>query len=252
MKLEEYTNRHAHMLAAELPPLLAEAVTQRRVGRLVDLGAGDGAVLWALRGRFDKATAVDLASGRIERVERMLPGVEAIVADACDTRLVAESADCVVCSQVIEHVPDEAALASEVRRLLSPNGWFYVGTVLRGRHAFWLYRRDGRWWLDPTHLREYASTSELTSVLTNAGLEVQDVRVSPCSFPVMDMALRAAVAAKLLPPDDAGSFYVRRPRSRSLRRFTFQPPGYFMIEAIGTRTADPASTAAELRAAAGY
>lgn len=240
MQLEEYTNRHAHMLAAELPPLLADAMTQRRIGHLVDLGAGDGASLWALRGRYDTGTAVDLASGRIERVQRMLPEVQGVVADACDTGLPAESADCVVCSQVIEHVPDEAALATEVRRLLSPGGWFYIGSVLRARHAFWFYRRDGRWWLDPTHLREYASTGELTSVLTNAGLELQDVRVSPCSFPVMDMALRVAVATRLMSPDSAGAFYVRRPRGRTLRRFTFQPPGYFMIETIGTRSPAPA------------
>jgi O-antigen/teichoic acid export membrane protein/SAM-dependent methyltransferase len=191
MDLEEYSRRHPQIMTTDLPPLLDDTAAQRPLGRLVDLGAGDGTIMWALQSRFERGVGVDLSPVRIARLGQLLPDAEAVVADACDTGLRAGTADSIVCSQVIEHVEDDAALASEIKRLLSPTGWFYVGTVLRRPRSFWIYRRDGRWWLDPTHLREYASAEQLTSVLTGVGLTVEQVRVSPCHFPMFDMALRA-------------------------------------------------------------
>jgi len=73
------------------------------------------------------------------------------------------SVDAVVSSQVIEHLPDDRLLAPEIARLLKPGGWFYVASVIRGPHAFWLYKgkppAPERWQLDPTHMREYESES---------------------------------------------------------------------------------------------
>jgi SAM-dependent methyltransferase len=238
MTIEDYTKRHAHLLSTDLPPLLRETLEHRTLGHVIDLGAGDGALLWAARGQYDAATAVDLSSGRIERIQRTIPEVRALVADACNTGLPSESASSILCSQVIEHVPDDTTLAAEIRRLLSEDGWFYVGSVLRARRAFWVYRRAGCWWLDPTHVREYPSTERFKSALQAGGLRVDELRVSPFRFPFLDMVLRAAAATRLVAQTSAGSFYVRRPWAQRLRRATFQPPGYFLIEAVGTRQSD--------------
>jgi len=63
-----------------------------------------------------------------------------------------------VSSQVIEHLPDDRVLAPEIARLLKPGGWFYVSSVIRGPHAFWMYKgktpAPERWQPDPTHRRE--------------------------------------------------------------------------------------------------
>lgn len=232
--LEEYTLRHPHPLTGSLPPLLDSALKTRHLKRVVDLGCGDGQILWALRGEYTHATAVDLSPGRIERLKEALPEVDAVVADAANTGFADGIADSVVCSQVIEHVPDDIELAREIRRLLAPNGWFYVGSVMRTRHAFWFYRHSGRWWLDPTHLREYTSSDDFRGLLEQGGLNVDEVRVTPFRFPIADMVLRAGVATRVLSPDSLNRFYVDLPDSK-LRSLRFQPPGYFIVEAIGTR-----------------
>jgi SAM-dependent methyltransferase len=238
MRLDDYTRRHPHILSRSLPPLLADHVKDRRLGRVVDLGAGDGQALWALRGRFTAATAVDLAEGRIEHLRAVLPEVTGVVGDACATGLDTGSADSVLCSQVIEHVPDEHALAAEIHRLLRPDGWFYIGSVLRARRAFWPYRHDGQWWLDPTHVREYRSPRQLTDVLQATGLHVAEVRVSPFRFPVTDLLLRAAVALRLVSATRISRFYAGAASWKlRLRRLRIQPPGYFVLEVVGRRSA---------------
>src|SRR5689334_10070864 len=83
--LEEYTRRHPHPLTGSLPPLLNSALQTRQLRRVVDLGAGDGQILWALRGEYTHATAVDLSPGRIERLTEALPEVDGVVADAANT-----------------------------------------------------------------------------------------------------------------------------------------------------------------------
>lgn len=200
-------------------------------GVIIDLGCGDGATIWALdrRGLLGETTwAVDLSAVRVKNATEAVRGVRGVVADAVAVPLPDNCADGVICSQVIEHVADEHALVAEMARLLRPGGWWYVGTVMRGPRAWWFYRVNGIRRLDPTHAREYESEDEFRSALEHPGIAVADIRATPLHFPVSDLAIRVLGRGRRI-----SNAYRKVPESvRSLR---IRVPGYFLLEASGTR-----------------
>ncbi len=230
LDIEKYAARHHQFLTDWLPPLLERIAVP---GRIVDLGCGDGATIWALHRRGllgDITWAVDLSSTRVEAAISVAPGVIGVVADAASVPLEDGCADGVVCSQVVEHVSDEQALAAEIARLLRPGGWWYVGTVLRGPRAWWIYKVDGVRRLDPTHEREYENMRELRAALDTPGLVLDTVVSTPLRFPVSDLVIRAAGRGRQI-----SRAYERLPQS--IRRVRVRVPGYHLLEAAGTKSA---------------
>jgi SAM-dependent methyltransferase len=235
LDFEAYSREHRHFLVPDLPPLLQQVA---RRGVIADLGCGDGSVLWALdrAGRLGTtAYAIDLSPDRVRAAEQAAEGVRGIVGDATSVPLEDGSVDGVVVSQVIEHLPDDGLLAPEIARLLRPGGWFYVGSVLRGPRAWWIYRADGKRWLDPTHVREYSSERELVVSLSHPQLTVDYVRTEPLRFPIVDLAARGLAFARLLRYERLDRIYVDHSWLGRARRATLRVPGYHLLEVAGTR-----------------
>jgi SAM-dependent methyltransferase len=234
--IPDYSKVHRHVLSEDLPPLLTRVA---RRGVIADLGSGDGAVLWALERRGlvgERAYAIDLAAERVSRARDLSPLFVGIVADATNVAALADSSvDGVVVSQVIEHLPNDRLLAPEIARLLKPNGWWYVGSVMRGRHSWWFYRIDGERRLDPTHVREYRSPQELIAALSHPGLIIDDVATTPLRFPISDLLLRALALTQIVSFDRITTVYCDLPRLRRLRRLRLRVPGYSTLEVAGRR-----------------
>jgi ubiquinone/menaquinone biosynthesis C-methylase UbiE len=210
-----------------------------RAGDIADIGCGDGALIYALSraGRLGELTyAVDRSAERVAAAADLAPGVHGVVADATCTTLPDESVDGVIVSQVIEHLADDSMLAPEIARILRPGGWWYVGSVLRGPRAWWIYKRNGERLLDPTHVREYRSSETFVSVLAHSHLSLVEVQTSPFRFAVTDLAARALVFARIIAPEQVSRLYVGRRFLSSARRVTIRVPGYSLIEATGTKT----------------
>ncbi|MDI1462708.1 methyltransferase domain-containing protein [Catellatospora sp. KI3] len=107
--------------------------------RLLDLGAGTG--MWA--GAFTtwypgmEVIAVDPSAAMRARCSH--PNV--LAGDAADIPLADAHVDAVWVSTVIHHVPDLAAAAREVRRVLRPGGRVLIRSAFAGRHeAISLFR----------------------------------------------------------------------------------------------------------------
>jgi SAM-dependent methyltransferase len=234
MSADGYTAYHRHVLGERLPPLLAEHVEEIiATDEIVDVGCGDGSVIFALMQRGARGTlyAVDHAHARVERAATIAPSVRGVVGDATAIPLPDGAVGGAICSQVIEHVPDQDAVARELARVVGPDGWFYLASVARKPHGWWAYRRDGRWWLDPTHVREYRDVEELRAVAERNGLTVLETKVTPLRFAVADLALRVLVLSRLLKPETI----TRVGAWRSLRRARIPVPGYSAIELWGRR-----------------
>ncbi len=90
--------------------MIERSAPSRRVGRLVDVGSGDSPYRYV----FDHDQYVGL--------DRLPRGRDALLATADAGALPVRSgvADGVLCTEVIEHVPDERALASELARVAAP------------------------------------------------------------------------------------------------------------------------------------
>ncbi|MCU7727716.1 class I SAM-dependent methyltransferase [Actinoplanes sp. KI2] len=101
--------------------------------RLLDLGSGTGSWSRALRGWWPRAEVIGVEPSAAMR-ERAgqppaLPGsAEAIPLDDA-------SVDAVWLSTVVHHIPDLAAAAREVRRVLRPGGPVLIRSAFAGRHA---------------------------------------------------------------------------------------------------------------------
>ena len=231
-----------------MPPLLRRTAEQSPPRVVADLGAGDGGTLWPLdRAGLVGETiyAVDISAEHVALCERLSPKVHGIVSDVAHVDELADgSVDAVISSQVIEHLPDDQVLAPETARLLKPGGWFYIASVIRGPHAFWLYKgkppAPERWQLDPTHMREYESEQHFRSVLEHPELELDVVRSSQLKFPLTAPLFRIAATAHLLKREQLPEIYLRLPRRlRGARRALGVPiPGYRWVEAAGRKRAE--------------
>jgi SAM-dependent methyltransferase len=236
-----------YFLSEWMPPLLRATAGASPPRVLADLGAGDGGVFWPLEhaGLIGETIyAIDISAAHVALCESLSPKVKGIVSDVAHVEQLADgSVDAVVSSQVIEHLPDDRALAPEIARILKPGGWFYLSSVIRGPRAFWIYKgkppAPERWQLDPTHMHEYASEQEFLSAIEHEQLELEVVRSNQLKFPLSDPLLRVAAAARLIKRDQLPEIYLRLPkRLRNLRRAVAVPiPGYRWVEATGRRRA---------------
>jgi 2-polyprenyl-6-hydroxyphenyl methylase/3-demethylubiquinone-9 3-methyltransferase len=100
-------------------------------GRILDFGCGAGNISLALaEGGFD-VVGVDgalgmLEAGRAEAERRGLARVSFERMDAAEVRLEPEAYDGIVCSSVIEYVPDDARLVSDLIRAIRPGGHLLI------------------------------------------------------------------------------------------------------------------------------
>ena len=108
----------------------------------IEVGPGSGVYLPLMAGLFDAVTATDVEEAFLARA-REVDGVRVLTDDVTRSSLPAGAFDVVLCSEVIEHVPDVPAALRGLRRLLAPGGTLVLSTPLRwsplellGRVAF--------------------------------------------------------------------------------------------------------------------
>ncbi len=223
-----------------MPELLRERARADPPRVLADLGAGEGAILYALdRAGLVGETiyAVDLSRESLAAAERLSPKVTPVLSNVARVKEIGDGAiDAVTSSQVIEHLPDEHAFVAEIARILRPGGWFYVASVVRGRRAWWFRRGELGWQIDPTHVREYPSEQAFAAALEHPDLEVERVQSRPLRFPLADPALRLAAAAGFVRAAGLTTIYERsRPLARARETLQLRVPGYRWVEAVGHR-----------------
>ncbi len=218
----------------DLPNLVASRLTSTRSGMLVDLGCGDGNLLAqvATASRTWTLLGVDISERRCQNAARIAPSATFVCADVCQTMIPPSSVDIVTCDQVIEHLHDRRALMQEIRRILKPAGIAYVASVAKRPRAVYVYRRRGKFVLDPTHVHEYASLEEFVGEVEIEGFEVMSTHRKAVSFAVSDLLLRLFQRAGVLNDTVARSIYQRSNLMRIARRLKLPIPGYQVVEAV--------------------
>jgi len=176
----------------------------RRIGRgerVVDLGSGNGAVACSIaRDAGAEVVGVELnpdniaaAGARAER-EGLAGRVSFVRGDITSDRI-PRAFDAIVLSNVLEHVPDRAAL------LRKWSEWYRPSKILIRVPAFdrdwrtpWKRELGVEWRLDPTHETEYTLDS-LEREADEAGLEIGERIVNWGEYWVVARPRRAAEAA---------------------------------------------------------
>ena len=153
--------------------------------QVLDVGCGGGLLSEAMASAGAKVTAIDLADElvKVARLHALESGVEVDYQVQPVEALAAArpgSFDVVTCMEMLEHVPDPAAILQACATLLKPGGLLFVSTLNRTPQAFALAIVGAEYLarLLPrgTHRYEdFIKPSELRAWLRGAGLQLEDV-----------------------------------------------------------------------------
>lgn len=128
----------------EINPLrlgLIDRVVNLQGKRVLDVGCGGGILSESMSGKGADVTGIDLGEKALKvahlhglesgiQVDYRLVSVEALAEE------MPESFDVVTCMELLEHVPDPAAVVKSCTRLLKPGGTVFFSTINRNAKAY--------------------------------------------------------------------------------------------------------------------
>lgn len=152
---------------------------------VLDVGCGGGILSESMAQRGARVTGIDLGEKalKVAKLHRLESGVEV------DYRLVSvesladevpASFDVVTCMEMLEHVPDPAAVVEACSRLVKPGGHVFFSTINRNPKSYLFAVLGAEYVLNllPRGTHEYSKfikPSELSAFCRQAELEVADL-----------------------------------------------------------------------------
>ena len=155
--------------------------------RVLDVGCGGGILAEAMARRAAEVTGIDLAAkplgvARLHALEAGVANLE--YREIATEALAAErpaTFDVVTCMEMLEHVPDPAAVVQACAALTKPGGWVFFSTLNRNPKSFLMAIIGAEYVLRllPRGTHEYAKfirPSELGRWCRDTGLALQSSR----------------------------------------------------------------------------
>jgi 2-polyprenyl-6-hydroxyphenyl methylase / 3-demethylubiquinone-9 3-methyltransferase len=169
----------------EINPLRLEWIDQLaglKGKRVVDVGCGGGILAEAMAVKGATVTGIDLAekSLRVAELHLLESGVSVNYEKIATEAFAAEHPgqfDVVTCMEMLEHVPDPAAIIQACSRMLKPGGWAFFSTLNRNPKSFLFAIVGAEYVLGllprGTHdYNKFIKPSELINTSRRAGLDL--------------------------------------------------------------------------------
>ena len=128
------TRRWLHCTRRDWIRTKIEQSARERPGRALETGFGAGVYLPTLADCYREVIAADLDEAHIEHAQPLLeryPHLQLVTDNITQSRLPGASFDLILCSEVLEHIPDTQRVIGEIRRLLAPGGILIISTPQR-------------------------------------------------------------------------------------------------------------------------
>ena len=128
----------------EINPLRLNYISQHinlAEKKVVDIGCGGGILAEAMAHHGARVTAIDLAEASLSvaKLHQLESGLD-IDYRMCSAEALAEQEpgeyDVVTCLEMLEHVPDPAAVVEACKRLVKPGGLVFFSTINRNPKSF--------------------------------------------------------------------------------------------------------------------
>jgi len=155
---------------------LFDGVVIKKGDKVVDIGCGEGAYIRFCSARGADVTFVDIDEDKVRTLEKRLKTeakgkVKGIVSNSDPIPLDDGCADFVICTEVIEHVPDPQAFLSELVRL-GHKDTTYIITVPDGRSEYLIKDiAPPQVFQEPNHIHIF-SDDDFDDLITAGGLEI--------------------------------------------------------------------------------
>jgi ubiquinone/menaquinone biosynthesis C-methylase UbiE len=153
-----------------------------KVERVIDVGSGSGTFSRILHEKGCKVVAVEIDWESVKlakEVSQPSKGLFYVTADGTKIPFKNAIFDMAICSEVLEHIKDDKAVISEIKRVLRPGGIAII-TVPTYGPGFWsnkLFRLFGMKFLEYYgHIRPGYKERQLKQMLEKADFKVQSVR----------------------------------------------------------------------------
>ena len=162
-------NHHTGELAVGFP-ISADDV-------LVDVGCGDGGLSYFAGQMGATIIGTDIDAKCVESARRMLAKTKAksftgIVSDSNPLPMQNGTCTRVICSEVLEHVPDPAKFLQELIRVAAPGALFLLAVPDPASEAVQKDLAPPSYWESPNHLRVF-ETGQFDALIMQAGLTIE-------------------------------------------------------------------------------
>lgn len=233
LDIEEYARFLPQYYSDSIPKTLRQYLDTRSYASMLDVGCGDGSLLFALKhhGYFQnrKIYAVDLSRNRIRLVKKIDPHIRAHVDDAIYLNTISNnSIDFYISTYVIEHVDDKKMIKT-ISRVTKRDSIIYISTIYKKWYGWYYYRKDGKWVMDITHLREYTKDDELLQYIDNKKFTVIENKKNQLFFPIIDFIVRRLFLKNR-------QIFIHNPLFAFLRNIKIPILGYYEWELVLERT----------------
>lgn len=150
--------------------------------RVLDVGCGGGILSESMFFKGANVTAIDLGEKAINvaKLHQLESGADVdyqLISVEALANMQPESFDVITCMEMLEHVPDPAAIVAACARLVKPGGSVFLSTINRNPKSYLFAVIGAEYVLNmlPKGTHDYAKfikPSELSSMVRNASLTV--------------------------------------------------------------------------------
>jgi SAM-dependent methyltransferase len=145
--------------------------------RVLDVGCGDGRHIREAAIRGCTSVGVDYDAGELAKARARLGGrrVELIAADASHLPFREAAFDAVICTETLEHLPDDAGAIGEIARVLCHGGRLLGAVPSHFTELLYWKLSYGYWHTPGGHVRIYRPRN-LAAMLRRSGLRIEGLR----------------------------------------------------------------------------